>query len=301
MAIIPTQHALLIRHKIVGREPIMNNIGKMTLETAIMLDAHHLSQTIAGHVRALKNIQADRTNYNWLIRAYHAAMKAKPQIATAFGEITPHAESMLSAVNRIITILSAHDDRYLHPDSYAHHEDWDIDDCLLEADIPYRALRLLRGIHNYIQSNPDILKMNGKTTEDWNEALSIYRQQQEPKDEPLSNTTNSENSNSNSNSSSLEATIGSPLAFGANRDTTQQLLAITIKSRDLFNDELKEITVVPTVIFGTAAKADTNTLIRYGLLEGRVIRTGQRGRPRHAVVMSPIGAKLADHQILKSI
>jgi len=75
---------------------------------------------------------------------------------------------------------------------------------------------------------------------------------------------------------------------------TQDFQAIVL---DLGLDQRSNIrqAFVPTAIFGTRARTDMKNLTKYGLVDLKAYATGNRGRPKHIVRVSPTGAIVLDH------
>lgn len=295
MPILNTGNHLLITHRLVGKNPVINPLGDISVETTIMLEAHYLDKTAAyletnkPHNTGIEAAKRDRTNLNWLIRAYKAAEHHDPPLATSFGELTTHGESLTDVAAQTMSILYDHDPNYAHPELLGSPDDW-----FIQLRMPIRSVRMLQSMHQAIKDSELFYNINGPRTETWEEIVKEFKANQ-TKQKPL-RTIYAEDPNELFH---LEPTFNLQI----DNQKSQNFETITIQAKDFADPEVptKRTTIIPTSIFGQKARTDLKQLMRYGLVNVRVIRHGGRGRPKQAVLISPIGQKLVEHEVIQAI
>jgi hypothetical protein len=263
----------------------------MALETAMMLEAHHLEEvSISSGIRAvsdrtLEKAKADRTNLNWLIRAYKAATVSEPVLAVDFGQLTAHGEHLTETAHRAMRQCYDIDERYATPHLLDDPDDW-----FIQLRLPLRSLRMLIAINRAVQDAPLHLSFSHRKTQDWNTVVKEFRAKQKVEKPGFFGT-------------DQIMTIDSPYQLELDNQKPQEVTTVTIEGQDHLDPTVatKPMTFVPTSILTQKGRTDLRHLIRYALVDLRVIRAGGRGRPKQGLLLSPIGQKLAESEIAQTI
>jgi hypothetical protein len=292
---------LLIIHKIVGRDPKVVPLGDMAVETALMLEAHYLSEqatrTGIDSTNTIENAKKDRTNLNWLTRAYKAAQLAEPPISSEFGQLTQHGQYLSEVAYEVMDQCYNFDPNYATPHLMPDPDDW-----FIQARIPIRALRALKAFATLIRDAPMLNNLTTTPPPQWDVVVKQFKAQHSPKPDQFSIPSQDPQDPQFTPLPQL-LQMDSPVQLDLDNQMPQEFTSVTISAQDMLDPTKpqKQITIIPTSIFGQRARTDVKHLLRHNLLDVRVIRHGGRGRPKQGVILSPIGEKLVDSEIVKAI
>lgn len=278
--------AIFIAHKLVGNHPNVLELGEMSMELAIWLEAElsriRLKES-GDHdaLSGLSNFLGQPQIRTIVERSENAAERGyTPQLRDEYGNLTQDGRIKAELVSDIIQEVNEFRENY----AYAPMSWIGADEILINATIPVRSLKMLQMLSRGTAEAEDIHR-NGRL------AQTVQRQQrllnQEKENETEDSDKDTENSNQQQDSDKKQY-----IGVVSIRDTRANVATPNQEFQpQIYNSAQGDQAYVPTSTFGQKARTDLRYLIRYGLIELKAYVTG-RGRPKHIIRVSTPGERI---------
>jgi sortase (surface protein transpeptidase) len=280
--------AIFIAHKLVGNHPNVLELGEMSMELAIWLEAE-LSRTRLKEsgdqdaLTGLNNFLGQPQIRAIVERSENAAERGyTPQLRDEYGNMTQDGRIKAELVSEIIQEVNEFRENYAYtPMSWI-----GADEIIINATIPVRSLKMLQMLSRGTAEAEDIHR-NGRL------AQTVQQQQRLLELENSENSDKAENAEESENSNQQQDSDKKPyIGVVSIRDTRANVATPNQEFQpQIYNGAQGAQAYVPTSTFGQKARTDLRYLIRYGLVELKAYVTG-RGRPKHIIRVSTPGERI---------
>ncbi len=286
---------VVINHNLLGKGPLVGQIGPMSVELMIWLKAKReldVARRLAANpdeVPQYGQFLSSQKDREWDHRCRWAATKIyKPRLADELGNLSEDGQIK---ANYVIEKLQSLKDILNDDPNILNIDKWTkADQVIAMGSLSIRQAKMLRVIHN---ATIDAERMNrefldreyrSNRTEDDRRRREIARIAEE-----TTNQTNQQSQAFNAEQAILSLAIEAEKAD----DKVQELQGIVIDGGPNYGRK----GFVPTAPFSQKSRVDLAALLRFGLLDLSALVNAGRGRPKHVVRLSRPGQVLLEHVI----
>lgn len=278
---------ILIAHTIVGDSPTNALLGDMSVEMAIYLEAKstELELREAGDRESILGI----TNFfgtpqmrSLYSRGYNAGFRGyQPILIDSGGNLTELGREKALSAKDIVAELNDYRPNF----AYEPHTWTEADEIILTANIPVRAVRLLRIMNMAISATEQAYAANAMSR------MLAREKEREDKTDITNNLVKQDEA----------GPVGRRMIMMEELELHSQTPDVELKPEIFDIGSGVTQAYVPTATFGQRARTDLRYLIKLGLVDLRAYVQSGRGRPKHVVRVSIPGERVLTTLVRKNI